>query len=69
VDEQQRRIMARIVISDEGHMFHPGLFAEVSGEVPGGESLTISTGAVVPTGSKYIVVRRSRRRETRAAPD
>ena len=54
VDEQQRRIMARIVISDEGHMFHPGLFAEVSGEVPGVESLTISTGAVVPTGSKYI---------------
>ncbi len=55
VDDQQRRIMARIVISDEGHMFHPGLFAEVSGEIPLGESLTISTGAVVPTGSKYIV--------------
>ena len=55
VDEEQRRIMARIVISDEGHMFHPGLFAEVSGEIPAGESLTISTGAVVPTGDKYIV--------------
>jgi membrane fusion protein, copper/silver efflux system len=55
VDEQQRRIMARIVIPDEGHMFHPGLFAEVSGEVPAGESLTISTGSVVPTGNKYIV--------------
>ncbi len=55
VGEEQRRIMARIVISDEGHMFHPGLFAEVSGEIPGGESLTISTGAVVPTGNKYIV--------------
>lgn len=55
VDEQQRRIMARIVIPDEGHMFHPGLFAEVSGDIPAGESLTISTGAVVPTGSKYIV--------------
>lgn len=55
VDEQQRRIMARIVISDEGHMFHPGLFAQVSGEIPTGESLTISTGAVVPTGSKFIV--------------
>jgi membrane fusion protein, copper/silver efflux system len=55
VDEQQRRIMARIVISDESHMFHPGLFAEVSGEIPMGESLTISTGAVVPTGSKFIV--------------
>ncbi len=36
-------------------MFHPGLFAEVSGEVPMGDSLAISTGAVVPTGSKYIV--------------
>ena len=55
VDEQQRRIMARIVVPDEGHMFHPGLFAEVSGEVPMGEKLTISTGAVVPTGNKYIV--------------
>lgn len=55
VDEQQRRIMARIVIPDEGHMFHPGLFAEVSGEIPMGESLTITTGAVVPTGSKFIV--------------
>jgi Cu(I)/Ag(I) efflux system membrane fusion protein len=55
VDDEQRRIMARIVISDEGHMFHPGLFAEVSGELPAGQSLTISTGAVVPTGNKYIV--------------
>ena len=55
VNEDQRRILARIVISDEGHMFHPGLFAEVSGELPAGNSLTISTGAVVPTGSKYIV--------------
>jgi membrane fusion protein, copper/silver efflux system len=55
VDEEQRRIMARIVISDESHMFHPGLFADVSGEVPNGQSLTISTGAVVPTGDKYIV--------------
>jgi Cu(I)/Ag(I) efflux system membrane fusion protein len=55
VDEQQRRIMARIVIPDEGHMFHPGLFAEVSGEIPMGESLTITTGAVVPTGSKFVV--------------
>jgi Cu(I)/Ag(I) efflux system membrane fusion protein len=55
VDDDQRRIMARIVISDEGHMFHPGLFAEVTGELPEGQSLTISTGAVVPTGDKYIV--------------
>jgi membrane fusion protein, copper/silver efflux system len=55
VDEQQRRIMARIVIADEGHMFHPGLFAEVSGEIPLGERLTISAEAVVPTGNKFIV--------------
>jgi Cu(I)/Ag(I) efflux system membrane fusion protein len=55
VDETQRRIMARIIIPDEGHMFHPGLFAEVSGEIPTGESLTISTAAVVPTGNKFIV--------------
>jgi Cu(I)/Ag(I) efflux system membrane fusion protein len=55
VDEQKRRIMARIIIPDEGHMVHPGLFAEVSGELPSGDSLTVSTGAVIPTGSKYIV--------------
>jgi Cu(I)/Ag(I) efflux system membrane fusion protein len=55
VDEQQRRIMARIVISDEGHMFHPGLFAQVSGEIPIGDSLTVSTAAVVPTGNKFLV--------------
>jgi Cu(I)/Ag(I) efflux system membrane fusion protein len=55
VDDQNRRIMARVVIPDEGHMFHPGLFAEVSGEAPAGESLTVSTGAVIPTGSRYIV--------------
>jgi Cu(I)/Ag(I) efflux system membrane fusion protein len=55
VDEQQRRIMARIVVADEGHLFHPGLFAEVSGEIPIGDRLTVSTGAVVPTGNKFIV--------------
>ncbi len=55
VDEQDRRIMARLVISDEGHLFHPGLFAEVSGEVPMGERLSVSTSAVVPTGDKFIV--------------
>jgi Cu(I)/Ag(I) efflux system membrane fusion protein len=55
VDEQQRRITARITIPDEGHMFHPGLFAQVSGEAPAGDSLTVSTGAVVPTGNKFIV--------------
>jgi len=55
VDEQQRRIQARIVVKDDNHMFHPGLFADVSGELPAGESLTVSTGAIVPTGSKFIV--------------
>jgi len=55
VDEAQRRIMARIIIQDESHMFHPGLFAEASGEIPTGESLTIPTAAVVPTGNKFIV--------------
>jgi multidrug efflux pump subunit AcrA (membrane-fusion protein) len=55
VDDQQRRITARIVIPDEGHMFHPGLFAEVSGEVTLGEALTVSTEAVIPTGGKFIV--------------
>ncbi len=47
--------MARIELSDEGHMYHPGLFAEVSGEVPVGERLSISSSAVVPTGDKYVV--------------
>ena len=55
VDDEQRRIMARIVISDEGHMFHPGLFAEVSGDVAASDGLTISTSSVIPTGNKYIV--------------
>jgi Cu(I)/Ag(I) efflux system membrane fusion protein len=55
VDDPQRRIMARIILSDAGHMFHPGLFAEVSGELPIGDRLTISSSAVVPTGTKYIV--------------
>jgi len=55
VDENQRRIRARIVIADPNHKFHPGLFAEVSGETPLGERLSISTSAVVPTGDKYIV--------------
>ena len=55
VDEGQRRIRARIVIADPDHKFHPGLFAEVSGETPLGPRLSISTGAVVPTGDKSIV--------------
>jgi Cu(I)/Ag(I) efflux system membrane fusion protein len=54
IDEQQRRIMARIELPDSGHMIHPGLFAEVSGSIPMGDALTIPTSAVVPTGNKFI---------------
>jgi len=55
VDDQEHRITARIVVADENHLFHPGLFAEVSGEVPLGERLSVSSGAVVPTGNSYVV--------------
>jgi Cu(I)/Ag(I) efflux system membrane fusion protein len=55
VDDQEHRIMARIVISDAGHMFHPGVFAEVSGEILIGDRLSVSSSAVVPTGNKFIV--------------
>ncbi len=53
--DDQHRIMARIVASKEGHNLPPGLLVEVSGEVPMGERLTVSTEAVMPTGEKYIV--------------
>lgn len=55
VDEKQHRTMARIVIPNEDHRVYPGLFAVVSCEVFLGERLTISSEAVVPTGTKYIV--------------
>jgi Cu(I)/Ag(I) efflux system membrane fusion protein len=55
IDEAQRRLRVRFVVPNDDNALRPGLFAEVSGEVPMGESLTVSTGAVVPTGSKYIV--------------
>ncbi len=55
LDDQERRVLARIVISDENHMFHPGLFAEVSAEIPVGSVLTVPASAVVPTGDKFIV--------------
>jgi Cu(I)/Ag(I) efflux system membrane fusion protein len=55
VDETQRRIMARIVVSNADGKISPGLFAEVSGEIATGDNLTVSTGSVVPTGSKFIV--------------
>jgi len=55
LDEAQRRVHARFVVPNDDGLLRPGLFAQVSGEIPLGESLTVSTGAVVPTGSKFIV--------------
>jgi Cu(I)/Ag(I) efflux system membrane fusion protein len=55
LDEAQRRIHVRLVVPNDDASLRPGLFAEVSGQVPLGDELTVSTGAVVPTGSKYIV--------------
>jgi Cu(I)/Ag(I) efflux system membrane fusion protein len=55
LDEAQRRIHVRLVVPNEDNSLRPGLFAEVSGNVPLGEQLTVSTGAVVPTGDKFIV--------------
>lgn len=55
LDDAQRRIHVRLVVPNEDASLRPGLFAEVSGELPLGDELTVSTGAVVPTGSKYIV--------------
>jgi Cu(I)/Ag(I) efflux system membrane fusion protein len=55
LDETQRRIRVRLVVPNDDAALRPGFFAEVSGEIPMGENLTVTTGAVVPTGSKYIV--------------
>lgn len=55
VDETQRRVRVRLVLPNGEHRLHSGLFAEVTGEAPLGERLTVSTSAVVPTGNKYIV--------------
>jgi Cu(I)/Ag(I) efflux system membrane fusion protein len=55
LDEAQRRIHVRLVVPNEDGSLRPGLFAEVSGQVSLGDSLTVSSGAVVPTGDKYIV--------------
>jgi Cu(I)/Ag(I) efflux system membrane fusion protein len=55
VEDQERRITARIVVSDPDHIYHPGVFAEVSGAIPIGEKLSVSSSAVVPTGDKFIV--------------
>jgi Cu(I)/Ag(I) efflux system membrane fusion protein len=55
VDEEQRRILARIVLPNDDGKIAPGLFAEVSGEIAAGESLTVPSAAVVPTGNKFIV--------------
>lgn len=55
LDETQRRIHVRLVVPNNDGSLRPGLFAEVSGQVSLGDSLTVSSGAVVPTGDKYIV--------------
>ena len=55
LDEAQRRVHVRFVVPNDDGSLRPGLFAEVSGQVSLGDSLTVSTGAVVPTGNKYIV--------------
>lgn len=55
LDEAQRRIHARLVVPNDDGSLRPGLFAEVSGNVPLGSQLIVSTGAVVPTGNKFIV--------------
>jgi membrane fusion protein, copper/silver efflux system len=53
--EAQQRVHVRLVAPNDNALLRPGLFAQVSGEMPLDESLTVSTGAVVPTGSKFIV--------------
>ncbi|MEJ0000874.1 MAG: efflux RND transporter periplasmic adaptor subunit [Verrucomicrobiota bacterium] len=55
LDETQRRIHVRLVVPNDDASLRPGLFAQVSGDVSLGDELTVSTGAVVPTGNKYIV--------------
>ena len=55
LDEAQRRVHVRFVVPNDKGALRPGLFAEVSGETPLGQRLSISSGAVVPTGDKYIV--------------
>ena len=55
LDEAQRRVHVRLVVPNDDGSLRPGLFAEVLGNVAMGRQLTISTGAVVPTGSKFIV--------------
>ena len=47
--------MARIIIPNNDGKISPGLFADVAGEIATGDSLTISSGSVVPTGNKFIV--------------
>jgi len=54
-DEKQHWIGTRITLSNAGQKLPPGLFAQVSGLVSLGERLTISSEAVVPTGTKFIV--------------
>lgn len=55
IDDAQRRLKVRFVVPNDDNALRPGQFAEVTGEVPAGKSLVVSTGAVVPTGTKYFV--------------
>jgi Cu(I)/Ag(I) efflux system membrane fusion protein len=55
LDEAQRRVHVRFVVPNDDGRLRPGLFAQVSGDISLGESLTVSTGAVIPTGNKFIV--------------
>jgi Cu(I)/Ag(I) efflux system membrane fusion protein len=55
LDDAQRRIHVRFVVPNDDGRLRPGLFAQVFGDIPLGDSLTVSTGAVIPTGDKFIV--------------
>jgi len=55
VDEQSRRLHVRLVLPNPSHHLHPGIFAQVSGEVSLGEKLCVASEAVVPTGNRYLV--------------
>jgi Cu(I)/Ag(I) efflux system membrane fusion protein len=55
LDEAQRRVHVRFVVPNDDGRLRPGLFAQVSGDISLGDSLTVSTGAVIPTGDKFIV--------------
>jgi len=55
IQEDDRRLRVRLIVPNEGDMLHPGLFANVTGQVSVGERLSISVESVVPTGDRYVV--------------